>query len=201
MLKKFLFTLLCISGLSFCFVELSSASSTSYTQSIARINKGTLKISAPQANVLLKTITVDGTIQQAKAKFSGPLNVTDNTGTGAGWHVTVKASPFKELNPGGEKLSLPTGSLALSGIHIIDPLTNNTKTPSNISAFYQTIDGSSVTIISAKEKEGMGGWNFTFANPSLILSVDTSKRVIDNTLNSKSTSYSSNITWNLISGP
>ena len=60
-------------------------------------------------SVTLPPVTLDGTVKTAKAAFSPELIVTETTDRGAGWNLSVKATPF--TSPEG--LTLPANSLAV----------------------------------------------------------------------------------------
>lgn len=111
------------------------------------------------------------------------LQVEDNRETGTGWNVMVSATPFSN----GKGSKYPSGSLILSKPSSVD----NGVSIKNGSWIID--DGNAVSVVSAGISKGDGLTNIKFGDPSsLKLTVPFS---------SYSGSYTSVVTYSLVSGP
>jgi hypothetical protein len=111
------------------------------------------------------------------------FTVTDATGSGAGWHVTVQATQFD--NGSGD--TFPQGSLSMDepGVAGADP-------PSMTGGPYDIDVAGAVTIASAIAGDGMGAYNFTPGASGLTVTIPATALV---------DTYTSTVTVDLISGP
>jgi hypothetical protein len=128
----------------------------------ATVTGGSLSLTgAAPANFAGKSITgVDQTTTAALATFS----VSDLTGSGSGWHVTVEASQFT-----GDH-DLAAGSLSMSQPTVASPDTTSPD-PTVVTGPY-IIDDGAVSITSADTDEGMGTYNFGATTLTLALPAD-----------------------------
>lgn len=84
----------------------------------ASLNSGTLSITSPTVSSSFPNIILNGQEQQAYLTLS-PWSVTDATGTGDGWNVTLSASQLTESTPspgfasGTSALTLPLRPMSL----------------------------------------------------------------------------------------
>lgn len=131
-------------------------------------------------------VTLDGTTQTTAAVVSD-TTLTDSTGTGAGWNISLTASAF--TNVGLDVLSL--GSLELGTVSIAvqeigsTDITNIVISQGNI----DTVSG--VNILSAPLDEGMGTYTVSMTPMTLTL---LPKEAMAGT-------YTSTVTVALVSGP
>jgi hypothetical protein len=163
--------------------NIAAAENTSAT---VTINGGPLAITVIPNSVSFGSVELDGTVQTTKVNLS-ELEVTDARGTGAGWGLSVVASPFQS----GEN-SLPTGSLSLKAPTITAGYENPSTAPSVSPVFgtEQAIDGESPwNLIVAANNEGLGKWKITWSNEALTLTL--------NPATTKVGTYTSTITWTL----
>jgi hypothetical protein len=132
-------------------------------------------------------VTLDGTAKTTTATMSD-FSIADDGG--AGWHVTVQATQFREFDAvagqyvtGGK--ALPNGSLTMPAPTVIPSAASIT-----VPAGPHAIDGASVVLASATAGT-TGTYDFTFGGPlTLTLSGSTYAR-----------SYRSEITIAVASGP
>jgi hypothetical protein len=157
--------------------------------------------------------TLNGSTQTLTAS-PGTLSTEDSTGTGNGWHVTVEASQFMEVEPSGgypagytePPRTLPLGSVTLSvygsSITKVDPL-NSSPPPSFTGTEWMLDNGSPVVILDANQDEGMGKFDTDFSADALTLTLDPGKTYVSEYYSSQgqATPYASTITWTIVSGP
>ncbi len=95
---------------------------------------------------------------------SNPLFVQDATGSGAGWHVTMQATPMTEVAPSGgfasgtSALTLPTGSVQLS---TFTPFHGQTSTPTY---YVEAPSASNNTSVSGADLMDVGQYGLGFNN-------------------------------------
>jgi hypothetical protein len=157
---------------------------TEYSSLSSTINPGALSFILP-SSITFSSSGV-GTIPQTTL---GNLTISDLTGSGNGWHVSVSASQFAS---GSHKL--PLGSLTLYAPSSITVNGDSTSTlPKKKSGSPWIIDnGSSPTVLSAAVDAGMGSYTVKFPAKALTLSIPSS---------TYAGTYTSTLTWQLISGP
>jgi WxL domain surface cell wall-binding len=176
-----------------------SADSTETTVAHAGFVSGPLSVSAP---TLTPSFYVTSTTANIAYTEISPIHVLDARGTGAGWHVTVMASPLigQALHTNSSVI-LPQGSLFLSspsvtsnnGPYVISPPIVNDST--------SAIDESSpVTITSAPARAGMGKWTLTFPTNNLQLKLGAAaQQFIQN--QTTPVVFTTTLTWNVSTGP
>jgi hypothetical protein len=123
---------------------------------------------------------------------AGTLVVTDATGSGAGWHVTVEGSPVFEEKSDGTLSNLPKGSFRLykGGTEMTS---NGGVFPHFFDSNYLVLDdGKQNTVLTAYADEGMGQCHIMFADDSMRLYLPR--------YNENST-YFTSITWSITQGP
>ncbi|MCM3140357.1 WxL domain-containing protein [Bacillus safensis] len=106
----------------------------------------------------------------------GGLLVTDFSGTGNGYEVTLKATQFKSVS---SDKKIPTGSLKLNSVPLGQPegsyMNPNAIAPKNIGENI-ILDGSESgtggVIISADKGEGMGQFKYVFKKDDLTFSAN-----------------------------
>lgn len=121
---------------------------------------GTLAVTSPEANSFA-VIVLDGTTQATEAPL-GQFSVTDARGSGAGWSVSVQATPFKEWSStgyvdGGKVL--PLGSLTLGGLSVA--ASGSDSDVPVLAAGPYVLDGAAVSVATAAAGAGMGTFVFT----------------------------------------
>lgn len=186
-LAKTVLALILTLSLFLLFGGVSHAATSTATAASVQVGGGNLSIAAVNPTVDFGTVTLSGSAQTVN-KTVGDVNETDLTGTGAGWHVTVKASQFASGS-----YSLPVGSLQLAAPTAI------TKTGGTTSAAPVTQTGapwvidtaSAVPVLSAATGTGMGTYTSTFGG-NLSLTVPA---------NAYAGTYSSTLDWQIITAP
>jgi hypothetical protein len=132
-------------------------------------------------------VTLDGTAKTTTATMSD-FSIADDSG--AGWHVTVQATLFREFDASAGQYvtsgqALPTGSLTMPA-----PAITPSAASITVPAGPHAIDGASVVLASATAGT-TGTYDFTFGGPlTLTLPSSTYAR-----------SYRSEITIAVASGP
>ena len=150
------------------------------------------------------------------------LQVTDNTGSNAGWHVTVKGTPFYELD--GENKEIPANTLAGAELFLTEPQIigatgNDALAPaSSLLGTTDLLNGAgSHNVLEAANQKGQATWSLTWgaqADKTTLKGIT----VAGNTATGKATSgvelsvpvtaqpkadknYRSTLQWTLVSGP
>ncbi|WP_169727358.1 WxL domain-containing protein [Paucisalibacillus globulus] len=113
-------------------------------------------------------VVLNGKIQSTSATIT-PFNVTDPSGTGAGWNVVMSATQFsdttgKTLPKGSLTVAAPTIAIA-DGAEGSSPADTITKTGGTID------DEIGVKILSAPADNGMGTYTVSFADEALNLTL------------------------------
>lgn len=179
---------------------------------LANLLPGTLSLTAPTVNTSFSPITLNGQVQTSVATLSNWV-ITDATGSGNGWNVQVQASQFTENTPssgfttGTSALTLPQGSLSLTGSRTILPQSGSTPISStggpNITASNPAIDLSSpVVFLTAQSGYGMGTYTVQEPTQGLSLVLNPSTTKVDQTnYPGQPTPFTSVITFTVVTGP
>lgn len=179
-----------LSCLSLLLLTVPVGAETATTTVNVTVIGGLLNIDVEEPTIDLGSITIDGKTQTL-AMDLGTMKVLDFTGMGAGWHVTVEATPFTN----GAK-ELPKNSLKLLGIESISPINEPKGMPSfDENTSYVLDGGTAQTIITAEKGMGMGEFNVEFAEEALKLTVNTAQIL------ASETPYKSIITYTIVAGP
>lgn len=108
------------------------------------------------------TLTPTGDKTAGLANF---LQVTDNTGSNAGWNVKVSGTPFYELNDAGQEIT--TSQLAGAQINLTEPqvvglLDSASLAPTtSVTADKDILTGTN-TVLQAAAGKGQGTWSLTW---------------------------------------
>lgn len=178
----------------------------------ANISAGSLTLTAPSVATPFSGVTLNGQVQTTKAAL-GNWTVTDATGTDNGWNVTLSATQFTEVAPSGAPtsftaLTLPTGSMALSGSRTITAASGATAIDATggplIKNASSLVDGQTAfKLVDAQS--GYGAGTYTINEPisdGLTLTLDPGKTKIDTTnYSGVATPYSSTLTYTVASAP
>jgi hypothetical protein len=120
-------------------------------------------------------VTLDGTTQTTTAVVT-PTSLTDSTGSGDGWQVSLKASVFTLaaadllLAAVGAVGTLPLSSLELGIVSIVTVDVGSTPITNIVKATQGKIDTvAGVNILSAPLTEGMGTYTVSMAPMTLTL--------------------------------
>lgn len=162
--------------------------------------RGDLGLTLPSINSFTN-VQMNGEVQVVQTNATGNMIVEDLTGDKAGWHMTVRATPFREV--GGLGLTLPNNSLELSEIGSITPINGTTSpNPTALSGSF-LIDGqTSVTILKAGVGEGSGTYALDWNQPLLSLTLNPGTTFVDKEgYPGTSTPYETVVTWTIVSGP
>ncbi len=135
-------------------------------------------------------VTLNGSVLSTTATIS-TMTIVDARGTGAGWSVNVKATPFTSNTSNNIGLIvLPDNSLALGTVSITAG--NGSSDVSGTTITQGTIDNSAgVKILSSAINSGMGTYTVNIGAMTLTLSPK----------DAEAGSYSSTITMLLSQGP
>lgn len=178
----------------------------------ANISEGTLSLHTPSLFTPFSGITLNGEVQSSYGAFSN-WKVTDATGTGDGWHISIEANSFEEKQPtdgfisGTSRLFLPYGSLSLFNSRSItadsgSEAVSNTGGPNFVNSTSVVDTGTQLTIIEAKPGYGMGSYTIHEPLKGLKLTVDPFNVGVD-TINYPNgpTPYFSTLTFTVATGP
>ncbi|MHB1975434.1 MAG: WxL domain-containing protein, partial [Acidimicrobiales bacterium] len=142
------------------------------------------------SNLTFPNLTLDGQDQTTSASLT--LDVGDNTGTGAGWNVTITSTQFSN---GSATLPVSATSVNTAPSSTCDPGSSCTPATLSSSVSYPvTVPAGSTAptatrLYSAGAGSGMGDQTFS---PTFILAVPA---------NAAAGAYSSGWTLSLVSGP
>ena len=162
----------------------STALAQSTTTGTATVSGGQLSLGSVGA------VSFTGTLTGLDQVFtsSNSVGVTDATGTGNGWNVTVVGTQFS--TGGGSPHTLATTALAITGVTAAASGSSTVTAPTNsISYPFSVPTSTAAKFFNAATNTGMGAFNLT-ANYSL--SVPAS---------AFAGSYSSTLTVSLVAGP
>lgn len=148
---------------------LATSTTTGSASASAAIGAGSLSIGEPSA-VTFPPVTLTGTAQLAAAtpacgaSPNGCIAITDATGSGNGWNLTVSATQFTQAagqpNPGKtlstDALSLQTAPVPASIDASSTPPTVSVTTPAIVSA-------AGIKVVNAQAGSGMGSFNVPIA--------------------------------------
>jgi hypothetical protein len=171
--------------------SLPSVSAAQTTATSVTLSGGALQFGvAPQADPFAAA-TLTGTVQTLRTTFHD-WTVTDARGSGAGWNVTMHASPMDD----GNGRAWPAGLLVLRAPVTVLPSGVNAAVPPVVQGTSFTLDGAqSVKVISAAAGTGQGDWNAHQANligGDLVLTVPA---------DALAGTYTTTITSTLATGP
>lgn len=141
--------------------------------------------------------------QMAASADLTPMVVTDATGTGAGWNVTVQASQVAVDSPiAAQRVGLPYGSLTLMApdISTDNPLALNEMPTIVQNEFDIDSPSSAITVARATQNNGMGRWVFNFPTDCLRLSLGSAAHAIFNQAKGP-LHFTTTLTWRVNCGP
>ncbi|MFV1456361.1 WxL domain-containing protein [Bacillus mycoides] len=177
----------------------ASAATTAETKLTQSITGGEHNVAVtPVSN--FNAVTLSGETQVTNAN-PGVLTVTDATGSGNGWRINVKADQFKVSGDTKSNRTLPKGSLILNngGAAITKIGGTSSPNPEFKSTNFIIDTDNQVTILSAKQDEGMGKYNVSFNDKSLALTLNPHSTYVES--KTGATSYESKITYSIVTGP
>jgi hypothetical protein len=167
------------------------------------IKGGSLSIIPPTIQTDFPSITLNGHIQTFNATLSD-WSITDPTGKSNGWHVTAQATRFMETGV-SNPMSLPMGSLTLSGTRIITAEKGSNNPDKNPVLLNQTESLDSiapVSIVNAQKGQGMGTFSITEPTDGLTLTLVPLTTLLDqDNYSNDATPFSSTLTFSVITGP
>ncbi|WP_059106013.1 WxL domain-containing protein [Shouchella shacheensis] len=167
-----------------------ATSETETTEATIQFQKGGLSLdNVPGAFQFGNQEIVSETKTYQPAEVDQPyVQVTDNRGTGNGWHVTVQAGPL--TSGAGEELKGSTITLTPEGSNPTDS-SNQSESPNTFTPL--TLDDHAQRVFEADTDQGMGSWQTGFTENNVTLEVPAGS--------ARATSYSTEITWTLASTP
>lgn len=171
----------------------SFAASSGTTTTSVNIQKGSLSLAKPTATPF-PAVTLTGSKHSIATDISNFV-ITDATGSGDGWHVAVSASQLQDA--AGHLL--PKGSLKLLAPDNVT-VTGGTTSPKPLvkSGPWLIDDGNSYSALSAAKNQGMGKYTIAFPSNALNLTLDPANVFVGS---GGSSTYTSTITWTVVSGP
>ena len=133
---------------------------TSNTNATISFEGGLLKlITAPNLNFgsghTIKSVDTTYPLEAVSAEAADPIHVSDLTGTGAGWDLSVSLSSFKD---GGTNLSLGGAYITIEGQDIVGVNGNTAPAPAAQDPVRITSDETPVSLIKAGPGTGMADW-------------------------------------------
>jgi hypothetical protein len=167
------------------------------------LSQGVLSIVAPALGAF-NAVTLNGQNQTTMATWAGTFHIVDASGTGNGWAVTAQSPQFAcgvSTNCQSND-AFPTGELTGGAISSVVCSANQqhctNPTPSGRAAYPVTDAASGGTIdttggsqeFHALANKGMGSYDVTLANLSLVVPADA-----------YAATYTTTITYTLASGP
>lgn len=150
-----------------------------------QLNGGTAAMTAPTFSDFSAT-TLNGSAQTKTTAVSN-WSVNDARGNGAGWEVTVAASPLATSDATPVTMSGATLTLTAPAVAPTDN-TNAATAPSVVGG---DVLAGTVKVADANSNEGLGAWSFTQDADDLSLRVPA---------NARAGSYTSTITTTLTPG-
>lgn len=141
--------------------------------------------------------------------------VTDDTGTLAGWSLTIQGSPLTEVAPsagfatGTSAIVLPVGTMQLSALSGFTPMSSQSAsldpTISSFSTPAALDSGTPITLATASSGTGSGTWGLYYSSTSIPFSevFNLNSKIVDQTNYpgaTTATPYSSTITVTLTQG-
>ena len=168
-------------------VPAALAQSAGTTTSTANVAAGTLSVGT------VGSLTFTGTLTGLNQVFttSNSIPVTDASGSGNGWNLTIAGSAFS--SGGASPRTLSSTALQLTGVTAAAATDSTATMPSNSISGTLTVPlGSSATaakFYNAAANSGMGSFTLT---PSYSLTIPASTFAAN---------YSSTLTVSLVSGP
>ena len=154
------------------------------------LDPGILSFASTPSNLIFPAVTLDGTDQTTSAALS--LGIGDNTGSGAGWNVTITSTQFSSGSA-----TLPTSATSVNAAPSASCDTDASctpATPSGLVTYPVTVPAGSTAptatrLFSAAAGSGMGDQTFS---PTFTLAVPA---------NTAAGAYVSDWTLSLVSGP
>ncbi|MGJ7440983.1 WxL domain-containing protein [Aquipuribacter sp. MA13-6] len=138
------------------------------------VTAGTLEFSTDPTVGDFAPVTLNSESQDVDAAV-GTFSVSDNTGSGAGWTVTVQASQMAEHNGTdyvGSGRTLPTSSIELSAPTVGAAAGTTSAVPAIAPGPYTVDAGAAVTIATAAPGAGMGTYDFGATTATLTVPSD-----------------------------
>jgi hypothetical protein len=180
--------LVCLASLvgAFGLVGASSALATNVTAT-ATVTAGSLSLATSATPAV--SATLDGTDQTPS--YTLPMTVADNTGSGAGWNVTITSTTFTTGGGSPHTLSTSastaTGAVAACGGGTCTNPTNSVGYPLAVPAGAPA--PTAVKLFNAAANTGMGSFNLT---PTIQVAIPA---------NTYAGTYQSTVTVAIVSGP
>lgn len=168
-----------------------AASNGTITTSV-NIQKGSLSIAKPTA-IPFPSVRLTGSKHSISTNLSDFV-ITDATGSGDGWHVVVSASQLQDA--AGHQL--PKGSLQLLAPDKVTVTGGTTSPKPTVKSGPWLIDNGSYSVLSAAKNQGMGKYTVAFPTNALNLTLNPASVFVGS---GGSSTYTSTITWTVVTGP
>ncbi len=163
---------------------------------MADTGNGSLDVGAGSLSESITSVTINGGSGLAlngtdqTPSIAMPMTVTDATGSGAGWHLTIKAGQFTGTTSSSDKL--PTSAVSVSGVTPTDVSGSTNTAPSGNTVNYPLTvptGNTASSLYSAAAASGLGAFTVT---PTMTLNVPA---------NTVPDTYQSIFTVAIVSGP
>ena len=160
--KRYLAIIPALAALISYFLILTSVSKAATTTLNAVINPGSLTVTNSSV-ASISAVTLEG-VSQSSTGSLGPITVTDNRGTGAGWSVTMTVSDFTCCEP---VRTIPSTNLTVNpgSVNIVSG-----KSVGVSAGESHTVSSATdpVTLMTAIADSGLGSYRVT---PNITLSI------------------------------
>jgi hypothetical protein len=159
------------------------AQSTGNTSGTATITGGQLSLGTVGA------VSFTGQLTGLNQVFtsSNSIGVTDATGSGNGWNLTIAGTQFS--TGGASPHTLATTALSITGVTAAASGTSTVTAPTNNTTYPLTVGSTATKFFNAAASTGMGAFDLTTSH-SLTIPASTFAG-----------SYSSTLTVSLVAGP
>lgn len=140
-----------------------------------------------------ESVTLDGTTQTIETEMN-PFTIEDGRGTGQGWTLNVSATPLTLQTEGtsGERSSLPEGTFSMSSVAVAAKEgASSASEGMSISQKGALDKPGELNVITAEDGAGMGQYEVSDMSLSLVFEPQ----------HTAAGTYSSTVTFSLVSGP
>lgn len=161
---------------------------------MADTGNGSLAVGAGGLSESITSVTINGGSglnlngTDQTPSIAMPMTVTDATGSGAGWHLTITADQFTGTTSNSHKLS--ASAVSVSGVTPTDVSgTTDTDPTGNTVGYPLTVNSTAAPLYTAAVNSGLGAFTVT---PTMTLNVPA---------NTVPDTYTSTFTVGIVSGP
>lgn len=166
---------------------LAAGPTSSSTNAQVAVNAGNLSESGP-TSVSATPVTLTGDDQTTT--YSLGITVTDATGSGAGWNLTISSTQFTGTNNSSNTLPVDASSIQNAPTVVCSGSGNHCTSPSNNVTYpVQPIESGAVKFFNAAAASGLGKFTIT---PTVTIAIPG---------NTYADTYTSTVSVAVVSGP